>query len=230
MKMKFLLILAVVTLLFTPVMASADNLYPPEWAGGPLSTHAEWFDFLNVNDKIVEADTFTPGNITPAYIDLTGKPYNISGIVDGKLFLGTTDLDEPVVTIKALNFNNDNPLKRIRLQLTYDWNRTLADVAVSGIPSSGYDINIFQKDVPNYDNLTYFSAIDINMYPNPYFEKIDLTFTGGCNIVFDQIVLDTQCVPQTPIPGSLLLLGSGILGLVGIGYPEKIRLTSTCSE
>lgn len=41
---------------------------------------------------------------------------------------------------------------------------------------------------------------------------------GGAGIVIDDL---TYCHPAVPIPGSLLLLGSGIIGLVGVGMRRK---------
>ena len=224
---KLILFVGILTLLLTPVLASADDLYPPSWRGGPRTIFAHWDTWVDTSPPALYPDSFqafgadgNPSNISQPFIDLNLSGFGIyDASVPGKLSFNTTTIEFPTLVIKANNFDFDNPVKNIQLQLTYDWNRRLSEVSAAGDPQ-GTVITSFTNTL-DPDNAKVFSLVNIKMQPNPYVEFIYLTFEGQCYLTMDQIVLDTQCVP-TPIPGSLLLLGSGVLGLVGIGIRRKL--------
>ncbi len=226
MQKRLLVIVAVCALLLTPVLAAADDLFPPDWRGGDRTIYALWDAFNDKSPDLFYPDVLqtNPTGLDPQIaIDITNANYELADEqTSGKLVFATTGIEFPVLTIKSLNFDQDNPFKRIRLQLTYAYNRSLTGVEVSGLkqgdlPIDAYTVNFIEQNKA-LDEFTYYSAMDILIYPNPKFEKIDLTFGGDCLLVLEQVVFDSQCV--VPIPGALLLLGTGMVRLAA-AYRRK---------
>ena len=52
--------------------------------------------------------------------------------------------------------------------------------------------------------------------PNPHSEDISFDFLANTNV--EEIVIDTQCVPE---PGSMVVMFSGLVGLVGFGIRRR---------
>jgi hypothetical protein len=64
-------------------------------------------------------------------------------------------------------------------------------------------------------------SIDMSAQITGFQPRWDAVFVlSNSGFIVNSLDLETYCKP-TPIPGSLLLLGSGILGLVGIGFRRK---------
>ncbi len=214
MKRKITLFFVALCLLLTPVLASADDLLPPEWRGAYNTTYALWDDFENIvapalfNEAypLVFADVFesNPAGVFPAYI--TGYPVYV---FEGAAVFATSEIESPCLLIKVNNFDNDNPVKKIVLQMTYAYNRTVEAVsATPGVSEVELLASYELEDRPTW----WYSAWEITLYPNPTDEIIRICLGGECNFILDQMVLDTYCVP---IPGSALLLLSGVVGIIG---------------
>jgi hypothetical protein len=224
---RILLLFAVLMFLLLPVMASADNVLPPSWAGTGNTLHAVWDDWSGYNPPNtvifpdVDGYSSNPSGIFPPYI--YGDGFGVIGVGGdpASIIFETTTLDLPVLILKADNFDNNNPEKWIRVQMTFGYGRD-AQIQSTIPPAWKIETLAYRQALPNHPDMV-FSAWDIFIKPNPFNETINFVFPampdGGCNIILDQLVLDTKCV--VPIPGSLLLLGSGIIGLVGIGMRKK---------
>jgi hypothetical protein len=114
---------------------------------------------------------------------------------------------EDTVRITIGNFDADQPLKRIWMQLTY----YAADGALPYVQTDPtyFDMDILAKQDAGggYWSVTY----DIQIRPNPASEVIIIE-PRDCTLFLDEIVIDTICT--VPEPASILLLGLGGLGLL----------------
>jgi hypothetical protein len=83
----------------------------------------------------------------------------------------------------------------------------------SGFLSGGfyYDGDPHYTQTEGLGNAPYFNNFDLD--GNPY------TATG--NLAFHILNVDTAVNNSVPVPSALLLLGSGLAGLVGVGYRRK---------
>lgn len=66
----------------------------------------------------------------------------------------------------------------------------------------------------------YFSSIDI-IFPQPEWEQVIISTDPFDNFTITYAAMASQCVPE---PASMLLLGSGLLGLVGFSKKKKQSL------
>jgi hypothetical protein len=67
-------------------------------------------------------------------------------------------------------------------------------------------------------NLYVYSGNNVSLTGNNEFAKIPVNYNGsGLFAVYDPRVFDTKRTPPVPIPTSIWLFGSGLLGLVGVG-------------
>jgi len=190
----------------------------------PCSKWDDWSGYDSQQPGIIlpDNDKFfsNPSGIDKPY--LTGL--GVLGVTEGVLYFNTDGVERPILTLKSDNYDNNNPEKLIRIQMTFSWGR---DVEIEQVLPQGEITNIAYRE-PVEGKVTYvYSAWDIVIKPNPFSETIKFVLPGFgdetdfCNFKLDQLVLDTKCAPPVPIPGSLLLLGSGILALVGIGIRRK---------
>lgn len=212
MTKKLLVFFMACALALVPALAVADDLLPPAWRGTENTIYAIWDNWTGYHPTqpgLIEPDFYTsnPGGVFTPY--LTGL--DVLGVVGESIVFKTTGIPDPVLLLKANNFDRQNPEKWIRLQMTFDYGR---DVLIQSVDPAAAEIKTlaYRQEI---DPDTFYSAWDIILRPNPYVESIYLVLPGSCNFILDQVVLDTKCV--VPLPGSLLLLGSGILGLITIG-------------
>lgn len=216
-------ILIMLLALALPVAAWADDLNPPAWRGGGNTIYAIWDTWSGYNPQfpdIIYPDSYAsnPPGIFPPY--LTGLSVFSIWNNDSIIF-DTSGQDYPILQLKADNFDRQNPEKRIRIQMTYRYNRDVEiyRVIASVDPAVVSITQLVDDQLVGPDQ--YYSAWDIVIRPNPFIETIYFGLPGTCNFVLDQLVFDSICV--VPLPGSLLLLGSGIMGLLTIGWRRRVQ-------
>jgi hypothetical protein len=187
--------------------ALADDLNPPAWRGGTRTTFGEW--------------EFTTSNPTPppepGYVYPWGLPTTevFPGLFQNWLNewggrQGVWPLSgEIYVTIP----NNPEPLpyKDIWIQLTWAQQAPSVFPAVSETRFSVPATLIAETPLPNG---WFHSTYEIQLFPNPDWEKI--LITGAINV--DELVIDTQCVPE---PGSVVLLVLGGLAVGGWSFVRR---------
>ncbi|MDY6950392.1 MAG: VPLPA-CTERM sorting domain-containing protein [Thermodesulfobacteriota bacterium] len=214
---RTLFVASLVTLL--PLQARGHDYFEPDWRGVTGSLTAEWDLWESNGDEGFKPDTgafetWPAAGISEPYIEVAnGVAFEIAGT---HLLI---DSDPWVFYIDADNFDTANPLKEVRLQVTW-MNGTLADTSFNFTDFGG--TNSLNWEQINYvgsqqDGDWITEAWDFAIYPNPEEERIWVTFAPDdevSSILIDQVVLDTICT--VPIPTGIWLLGSGLLGLVGI--------------
>lgn len=220
-------ILIMLLALALPVAAWADDLNPPAWRGGGNTIYAIWDTWSGYNPQfpaVIYPDTNSyysnPPGIFPPY--LTGLDvlsiYEEDSIVS--IVFDTSGQIYPVLQLKADNYDRQNPEKRIRIQMTYRYNRDVVIDTIDTVDPAAVSITQLVDDQTVGPD-QYYSAWDIVIRPNPFIETIYFGLPGTCNFVLDQLVFDSICV--VPLPGSLLLLGSGIMGLLTIGWRRRVQ-------
>ena len=212
---KYLLLLVSFFFIFAAVPAQADDVLPPEWRGAPNSMWAEW-DNWNVDGS---ADTWVTWDnnyygLIPPYSSLI---WEVMPEYEGRQdVVEVSGHDE--LTFYMDNYDSPNPVKLVRVQITYFW---------FGPEPLGFDVwteldgeDTFYPaelfEVCGHPDGWITAAYDFSIMPNPFEEWIGLKFNGYPAFI-DQVVIDTVCVGSAvPIPGAVWLLGSGLVGLVGL--------------
>jgi hypothetical protein len=221
------LLVAAFVLLLVPV-ANATPAIPD-----PLSTVNCWDTWENwtIGSASIQSDYFAANPANPAVGpgQLFGNPASI--VTDGNVANGffnfatsTTagSLVDPQVIVKLLNYPNNNPVKHIEVYARFVAQRYIAKVETTGFDANGQvqSITGFDAPAPIVEGNFFVQKFEYDIRPNPYTEQIVFTLGGQCFWELDKLCIATTCIP-TPIPGSLVLLGSGILGMVGIGIRRK---------
>ena len=182
----------------------ADDLRPPDWRGHNDSTFQLW-DF-SVED--LEPDPDAVDNrfgdpmlrVTPFgdYIPTPGA-WPLSGEID----------------VYIPNFPEIRPYKEIWIQLT--WQPTSVDPFLPDMPVvsvTPFDsIQMARGDDINLNGWTH-SLFMVSIWPNPAEEWI--TIKG--DIIVDQLVIDTICIPE---PVTVIILGIG--GVLAFKRKERTR-------
>ena len=214
-KAKTILMLSAVLMLVVG-QTQADDLFAPYWAETDNSLFAEWHTW----DVSGEPDDW---EANPVGLDVP-MMFRMAG---GELladYEGRTDvlmiMSDDEVEFHLDNYNNDNPEKWIRIQITYYvdvdpdlglpegfpliavdvWTDMISDLRIDIVPSEIYD----------HDDGWYTVAYDFILEPNPAWETIGLKFLGYPAYV-DQVVIDTKCVPEPAAMSLLVLGGIGVL-------------------
>ena len=192
--------------------ARGDDLFPPEWRGGPNSTLQIW-----------EFNTGANPALPTSYANPYGTP---EATIFGEFNLPMRDTlwlaedlgHQGVWNIGgAMSFDIPNdpvlrPFKYIRLQITYDGGTTpepqpridvYADNGATVIESEFVGRVILDQ---TYVHDTY----DFVLQPNPSHETIWVQ-PRYCQIYVDEVVIDTICVPE---PSTLVTLLIGAMACV----------------
>jgi len=199
--------------------ALADDLAPPPWRGaGPYWTYSEWLfpdpnsmppaDFtLNVGDGVPPSGVSQP---TATILGMRWDP----GTPDTGGGWMTIDPGIPgLIQLEIPNWIDTEPIKHIRVQLTYinDGNNDPFIDSISG--QDGIDPVLgVPEGPPVFTELEPFIHWhwyqDWTMRPNPDWEIIQIVVPG--DIFLHQIVVDTLSIPE---PASFVLLAIGMAAL-----------------
>ena len=227
---------SVLALLLMALPAMADDVLPPDWRGQQNTITAGWDQFSPTG--IGPGQQIIPGNMLDTEPQGAFDGLLIGGVAswnsgcwvyqnyNGRQ--GVIEVNPGTglgpVSIGLVNFDFPNPEKKIRLQITFQGTGVMDFYVTSGpgslpdpvpfFPWTKYDAVVSES----YDHGDGWqtSAYDIILPENPGWENIMLDWgyntgpqTWACWI--DQIVIDTQCVPE---PASLCLLSLGGLALL----------------
>ena len=209
------LALVFMTILLAATVVSADDFYPPEWRGGPLSVEAEWdFDSPPANWYYIPPDYFNA-------VGGSGNEYLYSGFgTHAEVGYPTSWMCSggDYLTFAMQNWVDMEPWKDVRIQITGIWqdittldpmlNELIFSIDVVGSPVENWmmtDAQIFA-----YDMTGWFQAyIDLRIWPNPDWEKIAAFIPEG--LIIDQVYIDTISIIPEPATIALLCLGGLML-------------------
>jgi hypothetical protein len=203
---RLVVVCALIGVLFALNSAWAEDYNPPEWRGQPNTTYQRWEFGTNAN-PVLTPDAYVNSQGVPS-LTVTGSfPYTTWMAQDQSApsHQGVWKFED-YIRVDIANFDNQNPLKEIWIQMTYSAEGganplilTQPDYATSEVMSKvvkdGY-----------YWNITYRITIE----PNPALESIYIQ-PNACTMFLDELVIDTICIPE---PATMILLGLG--GLFGL--------------
>lgn len=230
LAVSFLLVMA-----SSCLSAIADDLNAPSYRGLPRSTSAEW-DFLTdqptnniqpdgtsvplvVGDVAAQLDAAFVGDPHPSGSRFGGATVAWTPSISngGYLATGISSVDRGLV-FNVPNWIDQEPLKRLRVQVTYQGPAPTTGVFGSlGVPgSSDGVVEQFVGRVTDTSpslpaGLSYFYD-DWTCRPNPDWEQVVIYMSEGTFV--DQVVIDT--VSYVPEPSSVALGLCGLAGLVVI--------------
>jgi len=204
----------------------ADDLQPPTWRGGPLSTVAEW-DFL------------TPGAGPPDGTSVVAVVGNSGGIptasqsagITWSVFDGTgawtgdAGTNGGSIDFSIPNWIDTEPWKLIWIQMTYQPGPVIGGPSVTNIVAndpqgiSGIQF-LGANEFPIIGNLSMIQRIEQwQIFPNPDNERITIFIPP--TVALSQVVIDTISVPE---PSSLTLASAAaVLGWVGVWRRRRAR-------
>lgn len=207
--MKYAATVLILCVLFA-TSSFAEDLNPPEWRGLPGTTYQHW-----------TFDSQQGPNWYPEYANNPyGDPYlhtDLGNEVWHSFFEGYNGVLETtqgsIVQLEIPNAPQPNDYKLIRVQITFLESYVFGSdhmMVELWDPPGGYEFERWQLlwlgDTPN--GSWHYAAWDVTIPFNPDHETIALIPWGfvGPNMIIDQIVVDTYCVPA---PGALSLLALG---------------------
>jgi hypothetical protein len=118
---------------------------------------------------------------------------------------------ENYIQIDIPNFDIDNPVKEIWIQLTYaadSIEQGLAPLILTVPEASGPAALVEQEYI---DGIYYTETYSLILEPNPISESIYIQ-PRNCTLFVDAVTVDTIC--RVPEPMTIGLLGFGVLGLL----------------
>jgi hypothetical protein len=110
------------------------------------------------------------------------------------------------------------------------WNSFLTNFGLifepyyNGIYNTTININNDHPIFKGVTNLYEYNGNNVSLTGTNEFPKLLVNYNGnGLYAVYDPRVFDTKRIPPVPIPASVWLFTSGLLGLVGIGRKKTIH-------
>lgn len=225
MKNNNLTALCVVSLLSFVGNLRADDLNPPPWRGGPLSTVAEW-DFLTPSAGPPDGTS-----VTPVIGNSGGQPLAVPDIttLNWIPFDGTGAWTAPIPGGGAIGFEIPNwidlePIKFLQIQMTYvpgptgqgpftqNWNAFDPNGITSILQTSANDTGIPGTNL-------WYRIEQWEIRPNPDFEFFQVFIPGG--VILSQVVVDSISVPEP----STLVLGSMAVAALAIVARRRRKLS-----
>lgn len=206
-QMKKILLMLVLLLVTLVTIHSAFADMAPDWRGDEQTLYAEWDEFASQWGP--DAFTSNPGSLAEP---MSSAVYGGS-ISDGVVTLNT----DSVFEILLDNYENENPIKYGRLQVTiWDdddidgtvWDRLNLEILDIGSAVASISKTAAIQGEENWVTLVY----DFTIEPNPSRETLHIV-SGVDGLQIDSIVVDTLCT--VPVPGSIWLMGTTLLGLLG---------------
>jgi len=193
--------LVVLVLSFNTVYAEDFN--SPSWRGDSMTTYQQWEFGSSTNPVYPDFEDNIHGPPLLTIADETASPqWKATDLYGDNMREGVWRFDD-YMSVTIGNFNQDNPLKVVWLQMTYyDTGGVEPDIIMDPV----YDnIRVVEKvEAGGYWNISF----EIEISPNPVEETIEI-HPGDGPLYVDEVVIDTICVPE---PVSIALLGLG--GLV----------------
>ncbi|MHC4646047.1 MAG: hypothetical protein ACYTBJ_11130 [Planctomycetota bacterium] len=173
--------------------ATADDYTPPDWRGKENTTHQRWqfSDAASENLVPVDYSSNPPLGVSPA-LSVDYNPPDTVWIPSYQEATGVWRLESPGnMTIELPNFDVNNPIKLIWMQITYSAQQDREPFVVT-MPFYS-DLYLSDKQpAGSYRQATYF----ITIQPNPPAETIWIQ-PVDCTTYMDEIVIDTICAsPQ----------------------------------
>lgn len=211
-------------------VATADNLYPPDWYddGNPTNTYQAWefCDEATWGDPAIADNPFGEpcASATEGVVWLAQWNYeDVYGPRQGVLI---ADSPGDMLQVFIPNSEDLTQIKEVQIQLTL---ATLNQNFIYNV-SGGFDVqyctpgitaDVQQVGEPQLTQLGdgWYHVVDTwTIEPQPecewYWVKLNDSgneWPDGNPLVVDEIVVHTRCVPE---PSTLWLLGAGALGLL----------------
>jgi hypothetical protein len=184
-----------VLVLFLAGTAGADDLTPPPWDRyGAGTTYQKW-EFSDPGNLWAPTEVFNP------YGDPFLSVFQYSWFDE---YAGRTGIMEGLAYYFWIPNNPDpNMYKDIWLQYVYN-----SDGGVPEIDIQPGDWEVLDNSLMNdLGNGWYYEWWHIRLYPNPPYEGVWIVGQGCMDVITDQVVIDTICVPE---PVTISLFGLGV--------------------
>ncbi len=203
--MKNVLMALAIVALIAPA-ALADDLIPPPWERYTEgTTYQEWDTWETVGPATYVADDYyNPYGIPWAYDYEDGEVWDYLG----RNALVMDNGDPLEIYIDNTGDSSPDTWKDIYLQIVWHWDGT-PSIPELYTPGTGWTVAI--TDEFQLEGDWWYTRYHFHIEPNPDYEEIDIWPADGWNLVIDQIVVDTICLPE---PATLSLLGFGALALI----------------
>lgn len=205
--------------------AFADDTFPPPWNRfQPNTTTQEWTFpdgnlphaadnngiYWNPNGQPFQLDTYNEGSGLTWLPTLAGR--------DGVYELHPSGSSGPSILVFYIpNTMTENPQKDVWAQIT--WRVASGDPTVDLVPFGGSIPPTTVEDGTDLGGGWKHSTFSFTIIPNPSEEYFQIRNNSNESIYIDQVVIDTQCVPE---PGSFAALG-GLVTVVIFGRRRRNR-------